>query len=325
MNARRVARMLAVAVPALTATVEHGARAADSFDAVWRDGRAEVSGYRLRVERYGHPRSGHAVLIYVTEPFSRRQLVKLDDPAVHPDDALDVLKLNLVRKFQTGIYDYATMTSLFTEARTFAPVKVAFSSFEWCGQVYEELDVRGGALEHRVASYFEGESGAGTLPVPAGGVFEDDLFVLLRGLRGDFLPPGGSRDVPFLASSFYRRLTHRAIAWSHARIERLAGTDVTAVPAGRFTTFAYRVRTDDDREGHFDIERDAPHRVVRWAWTAGPSALRGRGTFLGGTDRGELTGTSRVAYWNEHDPGDERELGPLGLPSVSPDTSRGRP
>src|SRR5437867_10830625 len=63
------------------------ARAARAdFDAVWHAGRAEVDGYRLTVERYGHPRSGRGVLVYVTEPFSRSRHVKVDDPSANPAD-----------------------------------------------------------------------------------------------------------------------------------------------------------------------------------------------------------------------------------------------
>ena len=119
------------------------------FDAYWRDGKAELDGYRLTVERYGHTRHGRAVAIYVTEPFSRSKHVKLDDASKNPGDALDVLKLNLVRDFQTGVYDYHTILSLFANEADFAPVKVAFSSSEWCGQVYEELNVSGSASGRR--------------------------------------------------------------------------------------------------------------------------------------------------------------------------------
>jgi hypothetical protein len=74
------------------------------------------------------------VAIHVTEPFSRSKHVKLIDPSTSPGDAIDVLKLNLVRDFQTGIYDCDVRVSLFT------------SSTEWCGQVYEELNSAGSQL-----------------------------------------------------------------------------------------------------------------------------------------------------------------------------------
>src|SRR5215813_9191351 len=184
------------------------------FDAVWHDGRAELCGYRLTVDRYGKPRTGQAVLITVTEPFSRTRHVKVEDPSrADPTDVLEALKLNLVRRFQTGIYDYHTMVSLFTDSMSLAPVKIAFSASEWCGQVYEETILDAGEARVSISSYFEDESARMTLPTPDGGVVEDDLYLLLRGLREPFLAPGERRDVPFLASPFFRRLAHRPLSW----------------------------------------------------------------------------------------------------------------
>ena len=247
------------------------AGAADpAFGTYWHDGKAELNGYRLTVERYGHPRQGRGVAIYVTEPFSRSRHVKLDDPAKAAGDAQDVLKLNLVRDFQTGIYDYHTILSLFADTETFTPLKTAFSSSEWCGQIYEELNARGAKLSQRLASYFEGESAEHGLDLPAGGMQEDDLFILLRGLRGAYLRPGEKRTVPFLASPFYRRLAHQPTAWTTATIERRAQPEVVRVPAGSFSVDVFDVRPADGRAGRFDVERAYPHLIVRWSWKPAP-------------------------------------------------------
>ena len=285
-----------------------GEAAEPSFDTHWHDGKAELDGYRLTIERYGQTRHGRAIAIYVTEPFSRSRHVKLDDPSKAPGDAVDVLKLNLVRDFQTGIYDYHTMVSLFATSADFAPLKVAFTSSEWCGQVYEELDRSGSKLSQRLSSYFEGESAERTLDIPTGGVLEDELFILLRGLRAPYLSAGGGRTVPFLASPFYRRLAHRAAIWTTARIERLARPEIVVVPAGSFATDVYVVRPADGREGRFNVERSHPHRIVRWAWK--PTTAGGRRE---GMDIAELTGTERLEYWRLNGPGHERYLGRLGL------------
>ncbi len=282
----------------------------DRFGDWWHDGKAELNGYRYRVQRYGHVRSGRAVAIFVTEPFSRTRHVKLDDPGRTPGDAVEVLKLNLMRDFQTGIYDYHTMLSVFADAAGFTPLKVAFTSSEWCGQVNEEVHAgpRGRSLLHRVASYFEGESTQQPLPMPAGGVQEDELFIALRGLRGEFLRAGGSRVVPFLASAFHRRLAHAPAVWQRATITRSAAPAVVEVPAGRFECDAYEIRPTDGRVGRIEIERAWPHRLVRWSWRPAPGA-----SGLGGTDEAELTGSTRLDYWRTHDPGDERLLTQLGL------------
>nr|MBC8451166.1 hypothetical protein [Planctomycetota bacterium] len=54
--------------------------------------------------RYGEVHAGQAVLIFVTEDLSRSKQVKLDSVAGAGDDRVPVLKLNLTKKFDTGVY-----------------------------------------------------------------------------------------------------------------------------------------------------------------------------------------------------------------------------
>lgn len=314
MRIRTLAAMLAMAT---TLGMPASAISADPlFGAWWHDGKAELDGYRYTVTRYGQTRHGQAVLVYVTEPFSKSKNVKVDDAARNPRDTFDVLKLNLVRDFQTGIYDYNTMTSLFVRSADFEPVKVSFSSTEWCGNVYEELKLDPGLVSQRLSSYFEDESASREERRPRGGVLEEELFVKLRGLNGEFLRPGESRTVPMLPSAFRRRLTHQPFRWSEARIERLPATRTIVVPAGRFETRVYLVRLANGAEGTFFIESGYPHRMVRWEWKvamatgkASPTAMWARDA----NDSGELTGSQRLEYWKLHGEGDERYLAKLGL------------
>ena len=272
---------------------------ADQFDSHWHDGKAELDGYRLTVTRYGQERAGTAVMVFVTEPFSKSKHVKVDDVKANPADTFDALKLNLMRDFQTGIYDYNTMTSVFVRSDTFEPVKVSFSSAEWCGQVYGELifgakDVRGS-----YASYFEGESGPVTLGRPAGGIAEDELFIRLRGLRKDFLAPGEVRMFAFLPGSFYSRLSHHRQEWIQATIKRGKQKQTLTVPAGTFATIVYDVHISDARSGTFWIEDAYPHRIVKWSLLPDVN--------------GELTGSTRLAYWRLNAEGNESYLKDLGL------------
>lgn len=285
------------------------------FGSHWHDGKAELDGYRLTVQRYGQRRSGRAVMIYVTEPFSESRRVKVEDPSRDPADTFDALKLNLVREFPTGIYDYHTVISLFTRSADFSPVKLAYSSAEWCGQVYEQLDFQRTGITSRLHSYFEGESSTRTLERAPRGVVEDELFILLRGLRGAFLEPGETRTVPFLASPFYRRLTHQPIAWTSATLARSRTTERVRVPAGTFEADVIEVRPADGRVGRFHVEQAYPHRIVKWSWTRGAAGSRER---LEGTDAGELTGTARLEYWRLQGEGDERYLERLGLSRPTP-------
>jgi hypothetical protein len=191
------------AIVALVAGLQPAPARADDFWQRWGDGKAELDGYALTQPRYGQLHRGTAVLIFVTEDFSDSLRVKADPGKHPPSDVYPVLKLNFVRDFQTGIYDYNLMTSTFlkTEA-AFAPVKVSFSSQEWCGHVYQQLLSRGGKLVGEAHSYFDGEADAPLeLPLLPDGILEEQIPVLVRGLRGDFLSPGASRTLPFLPSA----------------------------------------------------------------------------------------------------------------------------
>ncbi|MDX1584656.1 MAG: hypothetical protein R3338_13750, partial [Thermoanaerobaculia bacterium] len=77
----------------------------EEFWSHWGDGKAELSGYDLDFPRYGEMRDGVAVLIFVTEPFTIEPRVKADGPNARTSTVFQVMKLNLVRDFPTGIYD----------------------------------------------------------------------------------------------------------------------------------------------------------------------------------------------------------------------------
>lgn len=269
------------------------------FDSHWHDGRAELDGYRLKVGRYGQERDGTCVMIYVTEPFSESKRVKVDDPSKNPSDTFDALKLNIVRDFQTGIYDYNTMISVFVRSDDFSPAKISFTSAEWCGHVYEELRFDAKKISGHYYSYFENESGPRDLDAVAGGVAEDNLFILLRGLRGDYLEAGKKTRIQLLPSVYFGRLSHKPMAWVGAEIKRDKKIRSVGVPAGRFKVMVYKVKVDDGREGTFYIEEQYPHRIVKWVLAPDLSA--------------ELTGSERLQYWRLNQNGHESYLKKLGL------------
>lgn len=325
-GARAAAATIAAAILALLVAAAPPSRG-DTFDTHWQDGRAELNGYRYTVTRYGQPREGTAVLIYVTEPFSESGRVKVDDPKKNPKDTFEALKVNFVREFLTGIYDYHTLTSVFTRTRDFSPAKITFSSAEWCGHVFEEMLFEKYHIADRYLSYFEGESDLRRITHRENSLTEEELLVRLRGLRGDWIRPGERKNVPLLPSTFLRRLTHRSLGWTTARIERARGVETVRVPAGRFETSAVTVTTEQ-RVGKFWIESAYPHRIIRWEWTpaagAGAAAARSRGNPAEGLDRGELTGSARLAYWTLNGPGGERYRRELGLAPAPAPPQRGR-
>jgi hypothetical protein len=275
--------------------------AAQDFWAHWGDGKAELSAYRLTQPRYGAARTGTAVLIFVTEDFSDSLRVKAEPGRHPPADVYPVLKLNAVRDFQTGIYDYNVMTSVFARVAPGWPLaKVTFSSQEWCGHVFHQLVPRGGRIAGTRHSYFDGEADSSEdLANPQGGVLEDALPVLLRGWNGEYLAAGQTRTVPYLPGLIRARLEHRPLAWVTAKITRAAAPSSRKVAAGSFTVTTWTVAPESGPRLTLEFEVAAPYRLVRWATDAGEEAV--------------LLGSTRLAYWKLNGPGGEKYLKELGL------------
>ena len=131
---------------------------ADQFAEYWYAGKAEVAVYDLQQSRYGLQRAGTATLIFVTEPFSAKKHVKLDSPALAGDDHLTALKLNRVKKYNTGIYPYSIMTSAFANVSNGELLKVNTTIQEWCGHVFLQANqTKPAHYNYRGYSYFESE------------------------------------------------------------------------------------------------------------------------------------------------------------------------
>jgi hypothetical protein len=267
----------------------------------WSDNKAEMNGYRLVQPRYGAKRAGTAVLIYVTEDFSDSLRVKADPGKHAASDVYPVLKLNAVRDFQTGIYDYNVMTSTFARVAPGWPIaKVSFSSQEWCGHVYHHLIPRTGRVPGVFHSYFDGEAdGTDDLALPADGVMEDAVPILVRGWMGEWLARGATRTVPFLPSLLRSRLGHRRLAWGEATITRAATPSRVTVPAGSYPVDTWTVAERGGRTVTYSVESAPPYRVVRWSADDGEEA--------------SLLGSDRLQYWEMNGPGGEKWLKNLGL------------
>lgn len=184
----------------------------DQFGKYWFQGKAEISSFDLVQFRYGEAREGEAVLVFVTEDFSGKKQVKLDDPMAAGNDAVKVLKLNMTKDFITGIYPYHMMLSVFTPV--FDPgsaLKITASSQEWCGQTFTQLNKSGNKYDGQLFSYFEQE---GDQNFSLNGLPEDDLWNLIR-INPNQIPTGTVDLIPGLLD---QRLTHRPYEIEEANI-----------------------------------------------------------------------------------------------------------
>lgn len=262
----------------------------------WGDGKAELSRYEGEVARYGELREADTVLIYVTEPHDRRTWIK--DDAVADEHRVNVLKLNHATKFQTGIYPYSVMTSVFSPVDDwgtprFQPTKVSLTSQEWCGHVFHGVWPGPERFLSEVHSYFAGEGDATRVEsTPPDTLYEDALFIQLRELDGEFAG-GGDWKGHLVPRLWERRKAHDQLAAVPATITR-SQAELDGEPVTRFE-LRY-----GDKEVVYDIARAYPRRIVR--------LKRSDGTHL------RLAETTRLPYWRLNSPGDEKYREQLGLP-----------
>lgn len=151
------------------------------FASYWYQGKAEITSYQLEQTRYGEMHTGEAVLIFVTEDFSKSKQVKLDNPEAVKNDAENVLKMNMTKKFNTGIYPYSMMLSVFTPVqfnKYSSTLKITASSQEWCGHTFTQLNLEEENYRAVLHSYFEKE---GEQAITFSKVLlEDELWTTLR-------------------------------------------------------------------------------------------------------------------------------------------------
>ena len=261
------------AAPSFTHLAQDG-----DFAAYWYQGLAELSSYDLKINRYGEPRQGDAVLIFVTEPFSRSRQVKLDNPTEAGDDKATVMKLNAVWKFPTGIYDYSLMNSLFTPVDLQAlphTLKQTCSIQDWCGQAFFQLNREKNHYLLRQYSYFEKEGDHSTKVEPD--LLEDELFTRIR-INPASLPSG---EVDLLPGGFYARLSHLPLKPKRARIQ---------FEESEATTQCVVEYLHLDRTLRINYETTFPYRILSWTEEEAQRVVVS----------GKLRKTLQTAYWNKN-------------------------
>ncbi len=168
-----------------------------SFWNYWGDGNAEINIYSMIQNRYGEEREAQVVLIYVTEPFNLKKQVKTDQFNDKDDSKLNVIKLNRIKKFQTGIYQYNIMSSVFSSIDKYkigdmeypegSPIKISFSSQEWCGLTHHQLNRTIKGFSSTSHSYFETEvDESSNLEITGNTYFADNLYIDVRELLRPF-------------------------------------------------------------------------------------------------------------------------------------------
>lgn len=251
-----------------------------NFKDYWYAGKAEISSYKLEQARYGEIRNGHAVLIFVTEDFLPKIQVKADHKNTNN---VSVLKLNATKKFNTGIYPYSIMQSVFYPvSNNKHAIKVSSSIQEWCGHVYAQLNnyKQFDIISH---SYFEGEADKNFKLNKS--FLENELWTQLR-INPKSLPTG---NIDIIPSFEYTRLRHIPLKAYTATAKLTKDTYTISYP-------------ELNRTLSIQFTPKFPYKILGWEETFksgfGPNAK----TL---TTKATTLKTIQSAYWNKNTNKDE--------------------
>ncbi|MBI4161955.1 MAG: hypothetical protein HY509_05865 [Acidobacteria bacterium] len=264
---------------------------------IWDDGRAEISAYEATAVRYGATRPFTAYLIVVKEDFSRADLVKAD-PGHDPADLFPVLKLNQVIRFQTGVYDYHQMLSVFFDRADLIPVKLSLAHFEWCGNSYKELRRQGETALLQAHTYWDGMAEK-KFPLRFTGhtLLYDELPVWLRSVP----PPEAERN--WGVSLIPTQVSSRAEDPAPRRATLKFFPGVEEVPVRSEVLPASRVVLEWEKGTDIYLfHRNPPHVLLSWDRSDG--------------GRYRLLWSRRMPYWELNSPGDEVNLQVAVPPAV---------
>lgn len=274
------------------------------FRSYWYDYGAEISRFELEQARYGEIHQGHAVLIYVTEPFLPDIQVKADSE-VSRQKSIPILKLNFIKRFNTGIYDYSMMKSVFTpvfkENQQYnKTLKVTTTRQDWCGHVFIQYNLNGDNYKVLQNSYFEKE-GDRTTVIPAVNL-EDEIWTRIR-MSPETLPLG---EIEMIPGSFFTtlRMTGIGVEKAIAELSNIEDDD------GKISKYTITYPSLN-RSLSISFSHDFPHDILSWEETYTSGSGENAKEL---TTRARRTNKLMIDYWNKNSVKDIALRKDLGLP-----------
>ena len=274
------------------------------FHSYWYNYGAEITRFELEQSRYGESHSGHAILIFVTEPFLPDIQVK-SDYELSRKRSIPVLKLNSIKRFNTGIYDYSMMKSVFTPIPTekqqhIKTLKVSTTRQDWCGHVYLQYNLEGDQYKVKQYSYFE-KGGDKSIAIPSVHM-EDDIWTRIR-IAPKTLPLGKIKMIP---GSFFTILHMFETGAEDAFAELTHTKDIVMGDVSLYTVEYPALQ----RTLSIHFNRNFPYDILSWSETY-PSGSGNNAKVL--TTNARRTHIVMTDYWNKHSLEDLNLRKELGL------------
>jgi len=302
-------RLLQLAGAAAASSATASAAVDQTFWKTWSDGQAEVSSYDLtQTSPSGDVHRGVAIAIFATDTFSNALRVKAD-PAKHPNqDQFPVMKFELLKDLQTGLTNSHEQTSSFLalapvngRAAGF-PTKISYSRQNWHGALYHQLLFDKTTIRSWRHGILDGDADkVQEIQYPPAATSVDALWFWARQMAEPYVKRGEFRLAPVLTS-----IEARGQQFKQSNFTRSPVNQKIALPSGNHDVELCSVHIDDEVRKYW-VERDAPHRIVRWETSGG--------------ERGQLLGSERMKFWQLTGKGGEEQLRKLRLLPRPPRTT----
>jgi len=275
------------------------------FGDYWYQGEAELNHYKLTQARYGQQNRGKAVLVFVTEDFLTDQQVKYEEG--DKENTTTVLKLNFLRRFVTGMYDYSMMSSIFTPVQLNKyphSLKISTSSQDWCGHAYFQLNNREDQYDVVGHSYFQNEVHKDFQIEKA--LLEDEIWNRIR-INPESLPEGSIKIIP---GTMYNRLKHNGLQAmeASANLEPYQGSEFEGNNLMEYNLDYKEIF----RQMKVVFEKAFPNKIKGWK-EKHKSGFGDDTQIL--TTKAKLKKTVKTNYWNKNGLSDTLLRKQMGLDS----------
>ncbi|MFW6224721.1 MAG: hypothetical protein ACOC4B_00465, partial [Bacteroidota bacterium] len=204
-----------------------------------------------------------------------------------------VLKLNLTKKFITGMYPYSVMASVFTpvhQKQNNPTMKITAASQEWCGHTFTQMNRIEDGYKGHLFSYFEKEGDQEFILKNA--MPEDEIWTMIR-LAPEKLPKGQFKVIP---GTLFQRLSH-----CEYNVYEATG-ELNVLKADQSISIYSITYKTLERTLSIRFKNTFPYHILSW-----------EDKYDGMTTKATLKETVMIDYWNKNKKSDRKLRENLGL------------
>jgi hypothetical protein len=247
----------------------------------WDGGKAEFQTYNAKIEKYGYTRDAEIKIILVKEPFDLFKRVK----SLTVPEPIKALKMNYIKSFPVGVYEYNQMASIFFERSSGRILKYSMSSQDGCGSSYMQYINNGKEHNFIFHSYFDDEGEIKRTITESDPIYFYDALPLILRFRIKEKSPYRVKIFPgFISNKFTEPIPYE-VKVTKTFLEKVTFNNIIYQ-----SVYSVVVNGGGKRDTlYFDYIY--PHRLIKWK--------------MNNKDELNLDKSSFIYYWEKIKPGDD--------------------